>query len=511
MTRTLLAGIDLGTGGCKVTVIDETGALVDSAFSEIPTRYPHAGWSEQDPAEWLRACRDAFTALTAHGRFRPAEIAALATDGSTHNAVLMDREGRLLRPAIMWTDQRSKAQVQALEARAGARILEVAMNPVNPTWTLPQLVWVAEEEPELFRKVARISFTKDYLRSWLCGDWQTDWIEAAGSLFFDPRARRWSEEMCALAGLPPSVLPPIADPTAVAGRLTAEAASALGLVEGTPVVVGASDTAVEDYGAGAVKPGQAIVKLATAGNYNVMTNAPRPSRRLITYPQVIDGLWYQVSATNACASSVRWFRDVIGRPEAAAAAAGGPGPYARLDAQAAATPLGADGLLFQPYLLGERSPYWDPDLRGSFVGLTLRHSPGHLFRAVLEGIALSLADCARALEESGLPVTDVRIIGGGAASPLWRQIVCDVLGRPVAKPLLDDASFGSALLAGVGVGVYPDPVTAVTRAARVETTLTPDPSRHARYRDLFAVYRRLHDALAEIDHDLGRFAAQEAR
>jgi xylulokinase len=506
-SRTLLVGIDIGTGGCKVTVLDAAGGVIDAAVADITTRYPAPGFSEQDPEDWIRACRHALMMLATRARFRTAEVAAIALDASTHNAVLMDARGDVLRPAIMWTDQRSGAQARQLDAKAGVRILEVTLNSPHPTWTLPQLGWIAEREPQTFRRIARVAFTKDHVRSWLCGDWATDWIDASGSLLFDPRRRCWSEEMCDLIGLPVDTLPAVSAPTAVAGRLGAAAATELGWAAGIPVIVGTSDTAVEAYGAGAIAPGQGIVKLATAGNYNVTTDDPTPSRRYITYPHVVDGLWYKVLATNACASSLRWFRDVVGRLDGGSAQVGAVDAYARLDEEAAATPLGADGLIFQPYLLGERAPHWDPELRGSFVGLTHRHSIGHLFRAVLEGIALSLADCAHELASAGVAVSDLRVLGGGAESPLWRQIVCDVLGRPIGKPEHGDASFGAALLAGVGIGVFPDATTALERIARVETRETPDARRHALYAELFAIYRRTHAALVDIDHLLGRFAA----
>lgn len=506
----LLLGIDIGTSGCKLTVVDRSGQIVDTAAGEYCTAHPHPGWSEQDPDQWYAVACALLKSLWARGNCRPEQIAALSLDGSTHNAVLMDAEFRPLRPAIMWTDQRSGAQAARLNAQAGAEIFRIGYQKATPTWTLSQLVWLAEHEPGLLERVAHVLFTKDYVRRQLTGTYETDHIEAQGSLLYDMAARRWSDELCRLAGLPPTVLPPLVAPTDVVGSVTPTAARQTGLPAGTPVIAGCSDSAVEDYAAGAIRPGQMIVKLATAGNVNVMTDAAHPHPQTLTYSHVIPGLWYTVSATNTAASAERWFRDVFCQCEQQQAAAAGESVYARLHAAAAAVPPGAEGLFFHPYLLGERSPYWDPHLRGSFVGATMRHARPHFVRALLEGVAYSLRDCFRTIVDMGLPVDEIRLIGGGAQSDLWAQIICDVFGRPVVRPAGCDASFGAALLAGVGVGMFADTRDAAKRCVRVRDVVQPDPRAVAVYARLFPLYRRIHDELASTYTELSRLLAQPA-
>ncbi len=500
----LLLGIDIGTSGCKMTAIDRQGAIVDTALAEFHTSRPHPGWSEQDPDEWYAVACQLLRSMWERGRCQPEQIAAIGLDASTHNAVLADGDFRPLRPAIMWTDQRSVQQAARLESQAGAEIFRIGYQKPTPTWTLPQLVWIAEHEPEPLRRTKHVLFTKDYVRHQLTGTWETDHIDAQGSLLYVMAVGRWSEELCQLAGLQPSVLPPLVEPTAVVGSVTQEAAEQTGLRAGTPVVAGCSDSAVEDYAAGAIRPGQMIVKLATAGNVNVMTAKAHPHPRTLTYAHVIPGLWYTVSATNTAASAERWFRDVFCQQEVAQADGAGRSVYEQLHEAARQIPPGSEGLFFHPYLLGERSPYWDANLRGSFVGATMRHGKPHFVRALLEGVAYSLRDCYRTIVDMQLPVDEIRLIGGGAKSDLWTQIISDVFARPVVRPAGSDASFGAALLAGVGVGLFADTVAAAQQCVRIRDVVQPDPAAVNVYAELFPLYGRIHDALAPAYAELAR-------
>lgn len=504
----LLLGIDIGTSGCKVTAIDRQGRIVDTAFGEIRSSHPHPGWSEQEPDHWCAVAAELLRALLARGNCPAGRIAALSLDGSTHNAVLADDRFRPLRPAIMWTDQRSVAQAARLEAEAGEEIFRIGYQKPTPTWTLPQLVWIGEHDPGVLRQTRHVLFTKDYVRRWLTGAWVTDHIEAQGSLLYDMAGRCWSDRLCALAGLPKAALPPLVEPTAVVGAVTESAAAETGLRAGTPVVAGCSDSAVEDYAAGAIRPGQMIVKLATAGNVNVMTDRACPHPRTLTYAHVIPGLWYTVSATNTAASAERWFRDLFCQQEWEAARLAGRSVYEQLHEGARQVPPGAEGLFFHPYLLGERSPYWDANLRGSFVGATMRHGKAHFVRALLEGVAYSLRDCFRTIAAMQLPVDEIRLIGGGAKSDLWTQIVSDVFDRPVVRPAGCDASFGAALLAGVGVGLFAGVRDAAERCVRVRDTVVPDPSAAEVYARLFPWYCRIHDDLAGTYAELARSLAE---
>jgi len=499
----LLLGIDFGTGGCKVTAIGADGALAGEASVEYATFHEHPGWSEQEPRDWWTAMCAALRKLAGAG-VDIASVGAIALDGSTHNAVLLGEDWKPVRRTIMWTDQRSTAECAKLrEGDLAGKIFERCYQMPAPTWTLPQLMWLKAHEPEVLDRTAHVLFVKDYVRFLMTGEPATDYIEAQGTLMWDMARREWDEELVALAGLRPGRMPRIVAPTDIAGRVTAEAAAETGLAAGTPVVCGSSDSAVEDYGAGAVEPGDLIIKLATAGNVNAMTAEAHPHQKTLTYGHIVPGMWYSVSATNAAALCMRWLRDAFYQPFANGAGVvrgeDSPRPlYALIDAEAASSPIGAGGVMFHPYLQGERCPYWDANLRASFTGVSISSRRGDFARALMEGVAFSLRDCFRTLEEMRLPAKRIFLIGGGARSALWSEIVANVFNRPVSVPTPGDASFGAALLAGVGTGVFASPRDAVARCLRIDRTIAPEASAAASYDALFARYRLIHDALAPV-------------
>jgi len=490
----ILLGIDYGTGGCKVTALGVDGSFVGEASVEYATFHDHPGWSEQEPQDWWTSLCDALKKLAAGG-VDLKSVAACALDGSTHNAVLLDGSYRPVRRTIMWTDQRATAECEALKAGWGEKIFSTCYQMPAPTWTLPQMMWLKANEPEALARTEHVLFVKDYVRYLLTGVAATDCIEAQGTLMWAMPGRgglsgdsgSWDAELVSLAGLKMSAMPQTIAPVDVAGRITAEAAAATGLPEGMPVVCGSSDSAVEDYGAGAVEPGDLIIKLATAGNVNSMTAAAHPHPKTLTYSHIVPGMWYSVSATNAAALCMRWFRDTWGFVD-----------YGAIDAEATKSPVGANGVFFHPYLQGERCPYWDASLRASFAGVSISSTRGDFARALMEGVAFSLRDCYRTLEEMNLPVKRIFLIGGGARSKLWSEIVANVFNRPVAVPTPGDASFGACLLAGTGTGIFPDVKDAVAKCLHVDRTVDPDPEAAAKYDHLFTCYRRIHDALAPV-------------
>ena len=485
-----LLGVDFGGGASKATLLAETGAVAAAASSEYPTIYPHPGWAEQDPDEWFRAIKENIAAVLKKSGVSPCDIAAVCLDAPTHTAVLCDKDGRVLRPAIYWTDARSIGEVAELRDKAGDMILEQSLHKIDTIWTLPQLYWVKKNEPEIWKKTGMIFFAKDYLRYRLTGKFATDLIEAQGSMLFDCRIGYWSEDLCGLIGLDMDLLPPLLRPSDVAGEVTEEAAGLLGLAAGTPVICGTTDTAMEVLASGAVNEGQMTVKLATAGRICVITDKAWPNRHLVNYSHVKDGLWYPGTATKAAASSYRWYRDTFGAD------------YRELDEGAAAVPAGAEGLFYHPYINGELTPYADPLLRGSFVGIRAGHGRGHFSRAVLEGVAYSLLACKKELEGLGIEHDSIaRIIGGGGKSPLWRQILADMLGIPLLEVENSDSSLGAAMLAGVACGVFADFDEAAEKCTRILSRTEPDPETHAFYQKQYEVYSRIHDALAPIYHE----------
>ena len=496
MSDLLFLGIDFGTGGCKVTAISPDGACVGEASVEYTTYHEHPGWSEQDPADWYRALCSALAELARRG-VKLSAVAGAAFDGSTHNAVLLDGGMRPLRRTIMWTDQRSTRECAEL-AGLRDRIFKTAYQMPTPTWTLPQLMWLKKHEPEVLEKTRHILFVKDYVRYQCTGVAVTDYIEAQGTLLWDMEKMAWSAELAELAGISLAVLPETVKPTDRVGAITAQAARDTGLPEGMPVFCGTSDSAVEDYGAGAIEPGDAIVKLATAGNVNVMTDRAYPDPGMLTYSHVIPGMWYSVAATNAAALCKRWFRDVFCEAERREIEAAGGNVFVRMDEIAEKSPIGSNGVFFHPYLQGERSPYWDAALRASFTGVSIASTRGDFIRALYEGVAFSLLDCYGLIAAKKLPVKRIFFIGGGARSRLWSEILCNVFDVPCQVPERGDASFGSALLAGVGAGCYSDSADAVRKCLRIDRELAPEPAAAKRYRELFDTYRAIHDALAPV-------------
>ena len=514
----LLLGIDYGTGGCKVTAIGEDGSFAGEASTEFQTYHDHPGWSEQEPSDWWNALKSSLEKLAAKG-VDLKSVAACALDGSTHNAVLMDADYRPVRRTIMWTDQRATAECEALKAGWGEKVFSTCYQMPAPTWTLPQMMWLKANEPEALAKTEHVLFVKDYVRYLLTGEAATDRIEAQGTLFFDMAKGKWDDDLVLLSGLRPDSLPRLIEPTDLAGRVTAEASAFTGLPEGTPVVCGSSDSAVEDYGAGAVEPGDLIIKLATAGNVNSMTAEAHPHPKTLTYSHIVPGMWYSVSATNAAALCMRWLRDAfylgsdrvdLGSGSVGIGSGGNDakrryailndskGLYSLIDQEAGSSPIGANGVFFHPYLQGERCPYWDSNLRASFTGVSISSTRGDFARALMEGVAFSLRDCYRTLEEMRLPVKRIFLIGGGARSRLWSEIVANVFNRPVSVPTPGDASFGACLLAGVGIGLFPDVRSAVAKCLHVDRTIDPDPAAAVKYDHLFTCYRRIHDALAPV-------------
>ncbi len=485
-----LLGIDFGGGSSKATLLDEQGDIVAESTAEYPTLYPKLGYCEQAPDSWLSALIENTRAILQCG-IAPCDIAAVAIDSATHTAVLCDSDKKPLRPAIHWTDSRARNEATELREAYGERIFALSFHKPDTIWTLPQLLWVKRHEPELYSKVRHIFFEKDYIRYCLTGTYCTDYIEAEGSMLFDCNTLSWSDELCALIGLDASILPPVVAPTDIIGAITSEAARLTGLAEGTPVICGTTDTVMEVFASGATKQNDMTVKLATAGRICVITDRPYPNRDLVNYSHIVKGLWYPGSATKAAASSLRWYRDTFG------------GDYRELDEGAASVPVGCEGLYYHPYINGELTPYADPMLAGSFVGFRATHTKAHFTRSVLEGVAFSLLHSKKALCEIGVPLSnEATLIGGGSKSPLWSQITADCLGMTLHITKSSDSSLGSAMLAGLAVGIFSDAAEAVERCIRKCKTVTPNLENTAKYEKLFEKYVKIHDALAPVYHEV---------
>jgi len=489
----MLLGIDLGAGSLKATLISgDDGRVLGEGSHPVTTHMPHHGWSEQDPGEWFQAlCRAVPLALKASGVGAGA-LQGIAISAGAHIPVLLDDTGTVLRPAIMWNDQRASREAAELREHHGALIESTSLNRANPTWALPMLAWLQRHEPGVIARVRRFCLPKDYLRWRLTGEWATDFSDVIGALMADVNTRDWSPAICQLIDWPMETLPPVAEATAVAGTVTTTAARDTGLAPGTPVVVGSNDTTVEFFGVGALQPGQTAIKLATAGVLFLAVDRPVVQPPISCYPHIAPGMYYLATGTNACASAHRWARDRLFPGES----------FEAMDAEATKAPAGSEGVLFHPYLQGERGPHWDPWLRADFLGLTMQHDRPHLARAVYEGIAYSIRDLLTDARDKGLEFGPARLLGGGGRSELWRQILADVTGLVMEIPETADASFGAALVAGIGVGAFGSPREAVARCVRIRHRTRPDAGRHALYGELFGVYREATRVLAGLDRRL---------
>ncbi|NMA08933.1 MAG: xylulokinase [Clostridiales bacterium] len=479
-------GCDFGGGASKATLLREDGVIAATATCEYPTSYPKPGWAEQDPDDSLRAFVQNVRELLSH--VDPSDVVCVALDGATHTAVLLDEHDRVIRPAIYWTDRRSVREAEELKSRTDLDLRKRTYNAPSALWTLPQLMWLKSHEPENFAKIRRVLSMKDYVRYRLTGDYVTDEIEAMGFLLLDARTNTWDAELCALCGLSPAMMPKIVPPTEVLSQISSEMCTLTGLSPDTKVIAGSTDTVMEVYASGAIAVGQATVKLATAGRICPITDRAYVDPLLVTYRHVVPGLWYPGTATKSCAASYRWFRDTFGQSL----------DYPALDELAAQVSAGCEGMFFHPYLQGEITPYLDDSLRASFTGVTSRHGYAHFTRAVLEGVGYSMKSSLSVLRGLGMDIRQASVIGGGAKSALWRQILADMLGIPLQKNVCDDSSFGSAMLAGVASGVFHSFSESVDVCVRPAFTVEPDAANVKLYEDRFPDYLRIHDALAPI-------------
>jgi len=492
----VVLGIDVSTTATKAVLVDPSGTVVAIGTAEYGFEQPRPLWTEQDPGLWWTAAVDAIgRALEAAG-IDGSNVEAVGLTGQMHGLVVLDGDAEVLRPAILWNDQRTAHACDVIRERIGARrLVEVTGNDALTGFTAPKLVWVRDTEPDVWRRIAHVLLPKDYLRFRLTGELDTDKAGASGTILFDLAARDWSPEITGALEIDPAWLPPTHEGPAVTGTITAAAAEATGLRAGTPVVAGGGDQAANAVGVGAVVPGRVALSLGTSGVVFATTDQPlyEPAGRVHAFCHAVPGRWHMMSVMLSAAGSLRWFRDAIA-----------PGmDFGSLVEAGAEVPVGADGLLFLPYLSGERSPYPDPLARGAFVGLTLAHDQRHLTRAVIEGVAFGLRDGLDLMVEAGMPApSQIRASGGGTASPLWRQVLADVLDAEIATvSTTEGAAYGAALLAAVGSGWFPT----VEAAADALVTASPVASPGAdvdRYAELHTVYRGLYPALAPSFHRL---------
>ncbi len=478
----VVLGVDVGSSSCKTVAVDRSGMVAAQSTVAYPTTRPRPGWAEQDAGDWYRSAVESIRDCV--GQLNSRSVAGLSLDGPAHNVAILDSAGEVLAPVIHWSDLRSVPQSRRLEEEVGDEVFEISLQVVGPGWTLPQLAWVREEWPEVWSAARWFAVTKDFVRYRLTGEMATDPYDAVGTQLYDTLGSCWSDLLCGLVGWDPVSMPLVLEPTSQAGSITDGASAEAGLNPGTPVFTGSGDTVTEAFGVGARSPGDTVVKLGTSGVVLAISDTPLPDRRLLTYNHVIPGRWVGLSATNSGAATLRWFHDVFMEHP------GANSDLVRFASLAEDAPPGSDGLIFHPYLAGERSPYWDPSLRGAFSGVSGSHRLPHFVRAVIEGVAFSLRDGAGALEDRGYAAETVKLIGGGARSDLWCQAIADVLARPVTRIDVPAPSYGTALLAGIGLGWF-DWDSLPHLPQEVETVFHPREEHALMYRTAFDKYQEL--------------------
>jgi xylulokinase len=485
----MFLGIDVGTGGTRAILIDRSGRVVAShAAGHAPIHSEHPGWAEQDPGDWWRAAQ-----LAIAGALKTAPTAtveAVGLTGQMHGCVMLDAAGQVLRPALIWADQRTQPQCDWLTQTIGyERLIELTANPALPNFTLTKLLWVREHQPEIFARIAHVLCPKDFVRLRLTGTYAMDMQEASGTLLLDVVHRRWSTEVAAAAGIPMAWLPPLFEGPEICARISPEGAAATGLVPGTPVAAGAGDQGAGAVGMGILAPGSVSATIGTSGVVFAATSAPTldPGGRLHTFCHAAPGVWHVMGVTNGAGLSLRYLKDTFFPTST----------YDELTSLAAQAPPGCDGLLWAPYLFGERTPHLDPGARAAFTGITASTTPGHFVRAVLEGVAFSLKDTFTLFAELGIPYNRIRLGGGGARSPLWRQIQADVYNHPVELLEAEEGgAFGAALLAGTGVGAWASVADACEATVRPAATVQPE--NPEKMQAAYAHFRRLYPAIRTI-------------
>jgi len=496
-----LIGIDLGTSGTKTVLFREDGTARSSATREYPMHQPHNGWAEQNPTDWWDAAISTISQVIKESGIDAKDIAALGISGQMHGLVMLDEKGEVLRPSILWCDQRTGEECAEITRLVGAkRLIEITANPALTGFTASKILWVRKHEPEVYKKCRHILLPKDYLRYMLTGDFATEVSDASGMQLLDVPKRCWSKEVLDALDIDPALLAKVYESPEVTGHISRQAAELTGLSAHTLVVGGAGDNAAAAVGTGIVRDGNAFTTIGTSGVVFAHTDklAIDPKGRIHTFCCAVPGAWHVMGVTQGAGLSLKWLRDTCCQQEKAEALQKGVDPYEIMTALADQSPVGANSLVYLPYLMGERTPHLDPDCRGVFFGLSAMHTRGDLIRAVMEGVSYSLKDCLDILDGIGVRPESMLLTGGGARSSFWRQMLSDVFACPVKTTVnTEGPALGVAILAGVGAGIYPSVQQACEAMIRIGETRQPDEERSRQY----AAYHRFYASLYPVLHD----------
>lgn len=508
-------GIDIGTSGTKTLAIRETGEILASATVEYPLYSPHPGWSEQDPEDWWKASAESVRVVLERAGCSPDEVKGIGLSGQMHGSVFLDKEGKVIRRALLWNDQRTARECEEIEARAGGReaLIGMVANPALTGFTAPKILWLRNKEPENYEKVDQILLPKDYVRYRLTGEYASEVSDASGTLLLDVKARAWSTELLSKLEIDPALLPKVYESEEVSGALTPAAADQLGLPSGVPVVGGGGDQAASAIGNGIVSRGTISATMGTSGVVFAHSDEVQidAGGRIHTFCHAVRGKWHVMGCVLSAGGSFQWYRNQFGQAESSAAAAMGVDPYELLTKQAANAPAGSEGLFFLPYLTGERTPHADPNARGAWVGMSLRHGKPHFARSVMEGATFAMRDCLELIREMNIPVDQIRLSGGGARSQFWKQLQADIYGQEVVTINAEEGpAYGVALLAAAGTGAYNDVVEACEATISVVTHTKSCDTAKATYNQAYPIYQQLYRSLKDDYKTIADFVEAQA-
>ncbi|HOV26169.1 MAG TPA: xylulokinase [Pseudobacteroides sp.] len=494
-----LLGIDIGTSGTKTVLFDEMGNTIASSVGEYPLYQPNIGWAEQDPEDWWKATCNTIKEVIYKSGVDASEIKGVGLSGQMHGAVLLDKDYNVLRKSIIWCDQRSSAECNEITSLIGKeRLIEITANPALTGFTASKILWVKNNEPDVYSKVAKILLPKDYIRFKLTGEFATEVSDASGMQLMDIPGRKWSDEVLDKLGIEKSMLGKLYESQEVTGKVNKEASSLTGLKEGTIVVGGAGDQAAGAIGNGIVKPGVVSSTIGTSGvvfafSENVSID---PKGRVHTFCHAVPNTWHIMGVTQGAGLSLKWFRDNFCIEEIRTAELMKVDPYMLMDKEAEKVAAGCSGLIYLPYLMGERTPHLDPNAKGVFFGLSAKHEKPDMIRAVMEGVVYSLKDCLEIIKEMGVNVSEVRASGGGGKSPLWRQMQADIFGTEITTINSSEGpALGVAILAGVGAGIYSSVMEACDKVISVKTKQQADMALNSKYNKYYEIYKHLYTSL----------------